>query len=83
MVKVGKVNEDWEQYEKNIIALKERAAKFQKSSKTPWAKAVLQPKAVSVSASATQSIDITKWLRDYLSISLFKLLLLSSKFEIN
>ena len=60
VVKVGKVNEDWEQYEKNIIALKERAAKFQKSSKTPWAKAVLQPKAVSVSASATQSIDITK-----------------------
>ena len=83
MVKVGKVNEDQEQYEKTIIALKERAAKFQKSSKTPWAKAVLQPKAVSVSASATQSIDITKWLRDYLSISLFKLLLLSSKFEIN
>ena len=59
-----------EQYKKTFIKLKARGAKFHKSSKTFWEIATLQPKNRQTSAAV-------------LRITLFKLILLSRKFEIN
>ena len=53
------IQKDQEQYEKTIIELKGRAAKFHKSSITLWEKAVSQPKNKRKSAGATQSMNIT------------------------
>ena len=39
-----RMKKDQEQYEKTIIELKGRAARFHKSSTTFWVKVVLQPK---------------------------------------
>ena len=54
-----KLKKDQEQYEKTIIELKGRAAKFYKSHITFWAKAVLQKKNKHKFAASTQSMDIT------------------------
>ena len=65
--------------QKAIIWIKGTAAKFHKSSITYLAKAVLQPKNKQQSAAITQSVGIT----DQKITSVFKLLLLSIKFQIN
>ena len=59
VVMAGKVKNKQEQYEKTIIELKGRVAKFHKPSITLWAKAVSQHKNKRKSAATTQSIDIT------------------------
>ena len=56
---VVKRKKDQKQYEKTIIELKGRAAKFHKSSLTFLAKAVSQPKKKQKSAAVTKSMDIT------------------------
>ena len=52
-------NNTKEQYEKTIIKLKGRAAKFHKSIITFWAKAKLQQKNKQESAGTIQSMDIS------------------------
>ena len=53
-----KVKKGQEQYDKTIIELKGRAAKFHKSSVTFWAKASLQPKNEQNAAATTESMEI-------------------------
>ena len=76
MVKARTVEKDQEQYEKTITELNGRAAKFYKSSITK----LFRSRKISKSWQLTQSTDLKI---ASVCITLFKLLLFSSKFELN